>query len=387
MKDNQKILLISIAILALLLSFLFLMKPDEKIVTSSLVQFSQTSENFSVVSGAQLLNFPADFGPHEEYQTEWWYYTGNLEDETGRDFGYQLTFFRRALLPEGEKKGKISEWAADQVYLAHFALSDIQENDFFYSEKIQRGAAGLAGSQVDEERFSVWLENWQVKQVETNVFQLEAEQNGISLFLNLVDLKGITFQGKDGFSPKGEQLGNASTYFSQTRLQTSGEICIDDYVIPVSGLSWMDHEFSTSALGADLVGWDWYSLQLSDGTELMLFTIRDAEGNISSFSSGNYILANGENLFLNRTDFEIEVKNTWESKNSGAEYPSGWRINIPELGLVLEIEPYLKDQELLVSFTYWEGAVNISGEVAGDQVSGKGYVELTGYAQSMQGQF
>ena len=384
MKNWQKIFIV--CFILTLLTMLILINPKDNSIRSSVVQISQVEGDFALVNGPRHFDFPEDYGAHEEYQTEWWYYTGNLENAEGRHFGYQLTFFRRALQPADEKIFRNSDWAADQVFLAHFAITDVLQDEFYYSERIQRGAAGLAGAIVNEQGFSVWLENWQVRQESEEGFRLFAENDGLQLDLLLSDLKGVTPQGENGFSPKGSETGNASYYFSQTRLESTGFLKIDGQTFEVMGLSWMDHEFSTSALGADLVGWDWYSLQLNNQSELMLFTLRDAEGNISSFSSGNYLSSTGENYFLDRSNFEIQVLDNWKSKNSGAEYPSAWRISIPELELTLEITPYIKDQELLVSFIYWEGAVMISGDISGSPVSGSGYIELTGYAQSMQGQ-
>ena len=338
------------------------------------------------VTDAGEIIFPRDHGPHPDYLTEWWYYTGNLETGSGRHFGYQLTFFRRALLPAAVRVDRSSDWAADQVYMAHFALTDTQRGRFYPFERFARGSAGLAGAQA-EPHYRVWLEDWSVEQVGDDEVQLIASADGISIDLRLIDLKGPILQGENGFSLKGAEDGNASIYISQTRMAAEGKLTISGTDYDVRGLSWMDHEFSTSALGPGLVGWDWFSIQLDDESELMLFTLRRDDGSIDSFSSGTLIAADGSTRPFSREDFSVIVTDTWRSPQSGAEYPSGWRIEIPFEDLTLEVRPRLADQELNLSFVYWEGAVQVTGWRAGNTVNGSGYVELTGYAQSMQGQF
>lgn len=324
------------------------------------------------------LSFPVDFGPHPDYQIEWWYYTGNLETAEGRHFGYQLTFFRRALLPPDEQVQRSSDWSADQVYLAHFALSDVGGESFQSFERYARGAAGLAGASADP--FHVWLYDWEIIQAGPGAYRMYASQEDLTIQLELQDLKGIILHGDQGYSQKGPQVGNASYYFSQTRLDSSGEIRIGEQRFAVSGLSWMDHEFSTSALAQNQVGWDWFSLQLDDGSELMVFQIRRADGSVDPFSSGTLIDPDGGSQHLEQADFTIQPLGTWRSPHSGGLYPAAWALSVPKFDLNLSIEPYLADQELRLSFTYWEGAVQISGTHAGFNVGGDGYVELTGYA-------
>ncbi len=329
--------------------------------------------------------FPVDFGPHPDFQTEWWYYTGNLATSDGRRFGYQLTFFRRALEPAGQRQARASAWATDQVYLAHFALTNVSDRRFNAVERFARGAAGLAGAQASP--YAVWIDDWRVAEIAPGVRRLHATQGDLVLDLTLSDRKGPILQGQNGYSQKGPDPGNASGYYSLTRLASTGTILIGPTTYQVSGFSWMDHEWSTSALAADQVGWDWFALQLDDGSEIMLFTIRKADGSIDDFSSGAFIAADGSTRRLSRRDFTIASSAVWRSPHSGAAYPARWTVTIPSEDITLTIEPYLADQELNVSFTYWEGAVHMSGRHAGKTVGGDGYVELTGYAASMQGQF
>lgn len=352
---------------------------------SSVVGVRAAPEGFQRADGTLELSFPEDFGPHPDYQTEWWYYTGNLVDEKGRHFGYQLTFFRRALIPPAERTQRESGWASDQVYLAHFALSDVEGEKHYASERFSRGTPELAGAVA--EPFAVWLEDWEVRQTGSNTTLLQARQDEVEITLNLEDLKGPVLHGDEGYSQKGPDSGNASYYFSQTRLDTEGVVRVGKNSYQVSGSSWMDHEFSTSALSEGQVGWDWFSIQFDDGSELMVFQIRREDGTIDPFSSGTLINADASLIHLTNEAFRINVEATWRSPRSGADYPAKWTVSVPEYGISLEIAPHLADQELNVSFTYWEGAVSIKGQVQGKEVSGDGYIEMTGYAESMEGEF
>ncbi|MFN2166252.1 MAG: lipocalin-like domain-containing protein [Anaerolineae bacterium] len=358
---------------------------EESFVQARLIAPDSDSTGYLRAEGPMPLDFPAAHGPHPEYQTEWWYYTGNVQTDAGRAFGYQLTFFRRALAPPDQRPVRESAWATDQVYMAHLALTDVAEERYQAFERFSRGAAGLAGAQAVPYR--VWLEDWSVEEVEPGVILMRAAQDDVALELRLADSKGPILHGDRGFSPKGPQPGNASYYYSLTRLETSGRIRIGDESHEVRGLSWMDHEFSTSGLAADQVGWDWFSMQIDDGSELMVFQLRTEDGGIDPYSSGTFIAPDGGARALDRSEFEIRVTDTWRSPHTGAVYPAGWTIAVPAVELELEIEPYIADQELTVSYAYWEGAVWIEGERAGRPVRGAGYIEMTGYAASMQGQF
>jgi predicted secreted hydrolase len=355
-------------------------------VQSQVVGIQISSEGFKRAEPGRTFTFPLDHGPHEEYQTEWWYYTGNLTAQGGEQFGYQLTFFRRAMIPAEQRQERSSSWAADQVYLAHFTLTDVGGRSFQAFEKLGRGAAGLAGAR-GEPKYMVWIENWSVEQIDSEQYRMRADARGVTLDLLLVDRKGPALQGEDGYSQKGPEPGNASYYYSLSRLESRGQIIIDDRKYEVSGYSWMDHEFSTSVLSEGQVGWDWFALQLDDGSELMVYTIRQEDGSIDPFSRGTFISPDGEVRRLDQTEFSIAVTGTWRSPHSNATYPAAWTISVPAEDLILEVKPLLNNQELNLSFVYWEGAVTIKGQIAGQSVNGRGYVELTGYAQSMQGQF
>lgn len=340
---------------------------------------------FTRAEGPRSFTFPADFGPHPDYQTEWWYYTGHLESETGQRFGYQLTFFRRALIPQDRAAERPSEWATEQIYMAHFALTDIGGEEFYASERFARGAAGLAGAQSSPYR--VWLEDWYVEQTGEGEFRMQAAGGGIALDLHLVAEKEPVLHGEQGYSRKGPEAANASYYYSQTRLATQGIVHLGAEAFNVEGLSWKDHEFSTSALSSEQQGWDWFSIQLDNGYELMVFQLRHRDGSIDPYSSGTLVAPDGSVRHLSREEFSIEMQDEWRSPHSGASYPMGWVIRVPSADLELELQPLLRDQELDLSFIYWEGAVQVLGRQAGAAVNGQGYVEMTGYAEAMGGQF
>ena len=336
--------------------------------------------------------FPDDQGPHPEYQTEWWYYTGNLETSTGRHFGYQLTFFRRALTPTVATRA--SDWATNQIYFAHFAITDVQANEHFATERFSRGAAGLAGATGNPHR--VWLENWEISTVTLQspspagatagalppayAFQMRAEDSGHALALTLRSPKPPVLHGDRGLSQKTNAVGNASYYFSLTRLETEGTLNVNGQAFDVRGVSWMDQEFGTTGLGPDAVGWDWFSVQLSDRRELMFFQIRQKDGSIEPLSGGTLVNPDGSTRHLTREQVSVEVLDRWTSPVSHAVYPARWKISIPSENMALTLRPFIPDQEMRVSFTYWEGAVEISGTSGGAPVTGSGYVELTGYA-------
>lgn len=349
---------------------------------------SLRSTNISGFKRASQLTpivFPDDFGPHTDYQTEWWYYTGNLKTAEGRHFGYQLTFFRRALLPTDQSPVRSSHLATNQVYMAHFALTDVVDKRHYAFEKLGRGAGEIAGAQAVPYR--VWLEDWFVEEIHPGVYRLYAEQDGIELDIYLTSLKEPILHGLQGYSQKGIDPGNASHYYSQTRLASQGSISIQNRQYQVNGLSWKDHEYSTSALSAGQIGWDWFSIQLDNQYELMVFQIRREDGTIDPFSSGTLVTPDTEPIHLSKEDFTIEVLDNWTSPRSQAIYPSMWKIQVPSHNLALEVNPYLKDQELNLTYIYWEGAVAVFGEQNGQSVSGSGYVEMTGYAGSMSGEF
>ncbi|MEE9397993.1 MAG: lipocalin-like domain-containing protein [Methylococcales bacterium] len=340
-----------------------------------------SSANFARALKPRPFQFPVDHGPHEEYRTEWWYFTGNLTDHQQQAYGYELTFFRFAL--DSDVSHSDSNWWTNQVYMAHFALTDVANKKFHAHERFSRKAMGLAGA--ESTGFKVWLYDWQASSREgSNDFPLEiqAAQDNIAIKLNLEAMKPIVSQGDQGLSQKSAQPGDASYYYSATRLKTDGTLLIDGNTIPVNGLSWMDHEWSTSALSKDQSGWDWFSIQLDNGLEIMYYQLRKKQGGIDPNSAGTLILENGKTKRLSNTQVNLTVLDDWQSSLDNSRYPSHWQISIPNHNITLDIQPVLNNQELNVSFRYWEGAVQVKGSYQGEPVQGRGYVELTGYANS-----
>jgi len=329
------------------------------------------SNNYKRALHPRQFSFPKDLGPHNDFQTEWWYFTGNLHTSTERLFGYQLTFFRRAI-SDKPASGQ-SNWRSNQLYMAHFAVSDINQNSFLSFERFSRGSMGLAGANGSP--FRVWLEDWEVTEVSSNSWMLKARADGVTLHISLNPLKPMILNGKQGLSQKGPEAGNASYYYSNTRIETQGHLSLAGQTFSVTGNSWLDREWSTSALSQDQIGWDWFSIQLDDLNDIMLFQIRYKDGGVSRFSSGSFIDYKGIVSHLNLDQFKIDVLDYWQSPISRKRYPSAWKIQIPSKQLSLIVTPMMNDQEHHHSFSYWEGAVKVNGP----GVSGVGYVEMTGY--------
>ena len=342
------------------------------------------SASFEQAMAGYRYEFPKDHGSHPAYRTEWWYYTGHLQAKNGRMFGFEVTFFRRAIPPE-EVKTLPSRWSVAQLYFAHFALTDVSGRRFLYSEKVSRAGLGKAGA--DESRLRVWIDDSYAEMPSDSsaAHRVVARSGEFTLTLTLQSAKAPVIHGIDGISQKGDGQGQASHYYSFTRLMTTGNLTIGADRFDVTGLSWMDHEFGSADLNKDLVGWDWFSIQLADDSELMLYRMRRRDGSSDPVSSGTVISPNGQTRHLSITDIGIVSAGTWTSRESKASYPSQWRITIPSLDLALEIVPVLADQELRTSgsaqVTYWEGAVSVSGTKQGRPITGQGYVELTGYAE------
>jgi predicted secreted hydrolase len=328
-------------------------------------------------------SFPRDHFDHPEFRTEWWYYTGNLRDTTGRRFGFELTFFRHAVQPQLRQDANV--WDVRDVWMAHFALSDINGKRFFNTERLNRSGAGLAG--VDARQGRIWNGNWSMQWTgETQKLNAVAESFRIDLTMR--SAKPPVTHGANGVSQKSAGAGRASHYVSLTRLFTSGAITLDGRKYEVEGLSWMDHEFFSNSLEANQSGWDWFSLQFDDGSELMLYRLRRKDGTVEPYSSGTYIDASGRTKHLRLQDFQLEPGQTWTSADTGAKYPIRWKVRVLPLSLDLAVSTRMPQQELASKSaglnTYWEGAIEISGTRGGKPIRGAGYLEMTGYAGSVQ---
>ena len=349
---------------------------DEPIPVTDVLR-GDPARSFAQVDRPREFLFPADHGPHTEYRTEWWYFTGNVNAGEERRFGYQLTFFR--FRPRADEQTGTSRWRTDHFYMAHFALTDIDNEKIHTFERFSRAAAGLAGATTGN--LHVWLDDWSAAAASRETFPLRirAREGLVALDLNLEQGKAVVLHGEDGVSVKNEEPGNASYYYSYTRMPTEGHITVGDKTYMVRGNSWMDREWSSSALGEEQLGWDWFALQLSNDHEVMYYRFRRTDGAVDRFSYGAVVLPDGRVDMLGFDEVELDILDTWHSPASGVIYPSAWRLRVPEHGLDLNIRPALADQELDLSFRYWEGAVEFEGKSGESDVNGRGYVELTGY--------
>ena len=337
------------------------------------------------------LQFPRDQGPNPDYRQEWWYLTGNLDSTAGERFGFELTIFRFALAPAALRTAAVgstlgmesSPWRTRQIYLGHFAVTDVARQRFRYSTKLARGALGLAGAQADP--FRVWVGNWQMESMgEDSGWRVQAAGQGYVLSLAARPLMPPVLNGERGLSRKSGEPGNATYYYSIPRVSVQGTLVRDGRPVQVHGLAWLDREWGSGSLGPRETGWDWFGVQLGDGSCLMFYSLRDRDGAEDPYSAGTWVDSQGRARPLSRSDVRIEVLGYWTDAG-GTRYPARWRLAMPALGLDITVRPVLADQELLTSPRYWEGAVDVSGTRAGRPVAGRGYVELVGYAGATPG--
>lgn len=325
------------------------------------------------------LHFPRDHASHPEYRVEWWYYTGNLADSGSRRFGFQLTFFRAGVRNRPKNP---SRWAVRDLFMAHLALSDLETGGFRFAERLNRAGPGWAGA--SETTYRVWNGSWEAGLDSGGRHRLRARDDDFGIDLELEPGRKPLLHGQAGLSRKGAQEGNASHYYSLTRMPTRGRIRIDGREFEVDGLSWMDHEFGTSFLESEQIGWDWFALQLDSGQDLMLFQLRRSDSRLDPHSGGTLLEASGQSRALDRSEFTMEPVRTWRSPHSGARYPIQWRLSLPGQKLSLTVTAAQPDQELRTprstQVTYWEGAVVVTGARGDDPVTGRGYLEMTGYA-------
>lgn len=350
----------------------------------------RAEEGFRSVTGPCRFRFPEDHGAHRDHRTEWWYWTGNVADSLGRRYGFQLTFFRVALAPSAQRKTwpePASAWRTDQVFFAHGAVTDVAGKVHRQAEAISREALGLAGAAGSPAGTALFVGAWSAV-VEEGVHRLKADAGSFSLDLALVPRKGPAAHGRGGFSPKGDGPGQASCYYSFTRLGASGTLAVDGMPRDVSGEAWMDHEFSTAPLAEDLAGWDWFALQFSDGSELMVYLLRRTDGSYHGASGATFVWPTGRTATLPRSALSMKILDHWKSPRSGGRYPARWRLRVvmAEKTLDLTVTPMLADQEMTTprtaGETYWEGNVAVSGRSGNGPVQGFGYAELTGYAKA-----
>jgi predicted secreted hydrolase len=327
--------------------------------------------------------FPSDHHAHLEFKTEWWYFTGNLTTESGRRFGYELTFFRQGIRPPEERKGTTSRLIVDHLKFAHFTITDAADKKFLFYDRASRGSFGDAGFDADDRL--AWIDRWSVEMKADGSFDLRADATEGEIILHLIPAKKPVIHGDEGISRKASASGHASHYYSITRLTTSGSVRVAGKNFGVSGESWFDHEWATNQLANNQAGWNWISAQFDDGSELMLYGMRLTDGSIDAASSGTFVKPDGSAMPLASAEFEMIPKSFWHSNVTKADYPVDWQIIVPKLQLIFRLQPVLANQELAFKpLTYWEGAFDLSGTRQRQKIRGHGYLELTGYAAPLQ---
>lgn len=347
------------------------------IIAAGVLQAQNATEGgWAIAVPGYQITLPKDNYPHYDFRTEWWYFTGNLETADGRPFGYQVTFFRYGYRPPGSRQPVASRFVMNDVKFAHFAVTDVAADRFHFDGRVSRGAYGEAGF-GDATRLA-WIDDWELDL--SNRFHLKAATKNYSIDLELTPVKSVVLQGQEGLSQKADGLGHASYYYSIPRLSTSGTIKIDSNTYVVSGTSWYDREWATNQLAPEQSGWNWFAIQLSDGSDLMLYQMRLKRGGADPHSSGKWIAPDGSSIDLDANDFKLKAIRTWVSPASKAGYPISWMLTIPKLDMELGIAPAIENQELNVAVVYWEGCIRLNGQHQGAPVDGVGYMELTGYA-------
>ena len=356
-------------------------------VTTMLLHAQEGNQaEWKAAEPSYTLTFPRDHASHPDYKIEWWYYTGNLRTSDARRFGYQLTFFR---FGADANPVNPSRWAVRDLYMAHLAVTDVDGQTHQVAERLNRAGVGWAGAST--ETLHVWNENWSILlDGDTHILRATTDDRMVRLDLQLEPLKAAVLHGDAGYSQKGTAAGNASHYYSLTRLRTSGTLQLNGTTLNVEGQSWMDHEFGTTFLEPSQVGWDWFSIQLNDDTDVMVYVFRHPDGSIDPHSSGTVVGTSGITR-LGAGDYQLVPGRVWESPTSGAAYPVEWKIEIPQSGLVLSVAAAVDAQELhtdrSTGVIYWEGMIDVTGTRAGKQVWGSGYLEMTGYTGRPMSEF
>lgn len=328
--------------------------------------------------------WPRDHSAHRDFKTEWWYFTGNLRATDGRRFGYQVTFFRQGVRKPGVRTKTESRFVVDDLKFGHFTITDANGRQFFFSQRILRGAFGEAG--FAEPPRIAWLGDWSVNLDPDGAMRLQASEGDRAITLRVENTKPWVVHGEGGISRKAEEAGHASHYYSGTRMRSRGSLRVDGRDLAVEGETWFDHEWATNQLAPGQSGWDWFSVQMDDGTELMVYLLRRKDASLDTASSGSFIGTDGGVRHLRIDEIRLTPTRFWQSKKTGGRYPVAWKIEVPRLELALEVTTPVDSQELaLAPVAYWEGLIDARGSREGRAVSGHGYLELTGYAGELVG--
>jgi predicted secreted hydrolase len=359
---------------------------SSRVFTALLFLLTAQAQEWQIAAPGYRYEFPRDHFNHPGFQTEWWYYNGNLHAPDGRRFGFELTFFRTGIrFPEQVAQQFDAAWRPDQIYIAHLALSDLDGRRFYHTERLNRAGPGLAGASLKDGRY--WNGNWQVtwNGLDSDAQHLQGVTQDFTLQLDLRPTKPAVIQGQNGISRKGPNRSQASHYISFTRIEAKGILQLGVSTFQLVGLAWVDHEFFSESRNSNLAGWDWFAIQLDGNEELMIYRPRQKGGEPDLYSSGTYVDPQGQVHFLKWTDFSLQPGGYWQSPHSKSRYPLEWQIDVPSLDLHLQQKTALPDQELYsqraITPSYWEGAVTYSGQLRGHPTSGVGYLEMTGYGQ------
>lgn len=357
------------------------------IIAAAFIAFglaAQAQDGWRLALPGWKYEFPRDHFSHSEFKTEWWYFTGNVATAEGKAFGYQFTLFRHGIRPPSSRVRTTSKLIINDISFGHLAVTDLSAKKFAFREKITRGILGQSG--FSDGGKVAWINDWSIELLPDGRFRAQAKDGDLALDLTLRNAKPWIMHGANGVSQKSAGEGRASHYYSGVRLQTSGTLTTGGQTHAVQGESWFDHEWATNQLTAAQAGWDWFSIQLSNGCELMLYQLRLREGGSDAESSGTWIDAVGQTQHLARGDYTLTPIATWRSPTTGGVYPIKWEIRVPRLDLIAEVSTPLAPQELtLEAVAYWEGSIDLQGRCAGENISGKGYMELTGYAGPLPG--
>ena len=331
------------------------------------------------------VELPRDLYAHRHAQTEWWYYTGHAESESGQQFGFELVFFKRRT--DLDKFGIIPlRLLGNPIYFAHFAVTETDAKKFHYAHRKSSGGYFDFPAFMSEKRYYLRLGDWTIRESEGAHIVRATMGTDLVFEATLKPTKNVVLNGKGGDGVSYKDEGQASRYFSYTRMSLDGDITINGDTEHITGSTWMDREFGTWTPTENQKGWDWFSVQLENGCELMCYQLRNSKDEVAPFSSGTYVDEFGNFQHLTKDDFIIEPTGFWKSHVTKATYPSGWKLKVPKLFLDLTVTPAMENQELdtrgTTMIVYWEGACEISGTAGEAEIKGRAYVELVGYDRS-----
>lgn len=330
-------------------------------------------------------NFPRDEASHPDYRIEQWSYSGQLSASAGRRFGYQLKFIRAGV---SYKPDNPSRWAVRDLFVTQLAVTDVDGQQFKTAERINRAGIGWAGAAT--EGFRLWNDDWEARQDKTMTLLRAIEsEDGIGLELALEAGRAPVAHGEDGVFQKGFLALNASHFYSLPRMPARGVLLFDGQRFEVSGTSQLDHEFGTSFLEEGQAGWDYFLIELEDGSDLLIYQLRLTDGSRDQYFIATLINADGSRESLKSDEFAMQTLARWTSPASGGNYPVQWRVKIPGRQIELEAKAAMDNQEFQaaqsIGVTYWKGLIDVSGKRNGQPISGKGFLEMTGYAGKAMG--